>query len=106
MTHYIFVPCNGKEPGGRKEDVHINCHGQPNTIRYTRGEWYFTISKAAVLPSDWQHIEILTPVEGVVMTREQVEDFWDTARERHTPIGKYYDVFTNDRETVINSLFK
>jgi hypothetical protein len=35
------------------------------------------------------------PQSGYLLTKEQLKEFWDAARERHTVLGKYYDDFTN-----------
>lgn len=103
--HFYFKPCNGKEPEGKEGDaLNILWKNRPSVIEYAYNSWHCTNLALTIKPSDWQHIEVLTPVEGVVMTREQVDNLIDDAREYIERRGNLE--WDYSKEYIINNLFK
>lgn len=63
--HYVFTKCTGPIEGKDGYTICVRYHGFDNCIYHSRQEWRWVNSGNTVYSSDWQHIEVLTEVEGV-----------------------------------------
>lgn len=82
MKHYKLTPCTGPiEPLKNDNRASVLYRGRFDVIYYALSVkcWRFLENDEPVRASDWPHIEVLKEVEGVVMSRDQLQSLCEDA---------------------------